>query len=763
MATSAIDPTCLICDKINCPYFRSHVDLKVGKPIENRVNPELKFAESSLAEYNEFFFGPCQRCDHPAARGTPEKPLCSNCQHLRLQHFFLCTAEDSGTFPGLELPLGTYRQIQTGRDAACEFCTLVVKSVQIERVAASYLIREDKDLTDDWEAYIWRDPSNPLYSVAIKWRQYHSTLDINLVRPTTLPDTCAMDGSQTGQCPGMAVPGPHISWTIVKEWLLECDSQHSNEPADIPQINEDFPQGFMVIDVGDGCIVDAPSNCSYIALSYVWGELRPGELTATTATLASLRAPGSLTKATLPRTIWDAMTVCQKLGGQYIWVDRLCIIQDDGTQKSEHIRSMDAIYARSWLTICAVGSPDSHIGLWGCDDTPRSLIQGYAKIGDMWLAHKLPDDRCIRKGHLWWNRAWTYQEYVLSRRRLLISPWQITFECDHTIHSDAFLGRRFQLIPETEIRKSKRSRLEVYADVVEEYNGRMLTWQDDVYDAFQGVFKSIYKSLDQFVWGLPASDFDRALSWFTESLVDWPNEVLGPMSSGIPRFPRRPGGHIASWTWASSSGRTNLDNGWNVISSMARYNTWDAKAGLRPVVTDGVVWKSKEFDPRLYAWCAWDLGFIDANLPATLRDRSFRTLAGKLQQRWPTYKEYWRDAFLVEGSPWVCKETAKTDLIKEKNGRLLLRSSLISACIGEPWSLASWWGTNRPILAPDGTAIGFIDRMSTVPTATLSCEKTWDIVALSIGSCKGTAIQAMGYKPSQGYPCDLKPLPDQEQ
>lgn len=760
MAASATDTVCLICDQQHCPYFRSHVDLKVGKHDGKRE--ELKFAESSLDEYNEFFFGPCQRCDQPAARGTPERSLCPNCQHLRLQHFFLCTAEDGGKFPGLKLPLGTYRQIQAGRDAACEFCTLVDKSLQIQRVAASYLFNAREDVKDDWEAFIKRDRYHPARSMEINWTQGIGTFDLRLLRPITLSDTEALNLSQSSQDRGIAVPTPHISWTTVKEWLLECDSQHPHAPVDIPQISEDLPEGFMVIDVGAGCIVDAPRNCCYIALSYVWGELRPGELTAITATLASLRVPESLRKSTLPPTIWDAMTVCQKLGAQYLWVDRLCIIQDSDTQKSEHIRAMDAIYARSWLTICAVGSPDSHTGLWGCDDTPRSLTQGCGKIGDMWLAYELPDDRYWRLGHLWWKRAWTYQEYVLSRRKLLISPWQVTFECDHTVRSDACVGRRFNVIAETEIRKSERSRLQVYADVVEEYNDRMLTWQDDIYDAFQGVFKSIYKSLDQFVWGLPASDFDQALSWFTESLDRWPNEVLGPMGSGIPRFPRRPGGHIASWSWASSSGRTSLDNGWNVISSMARYNTWDEKAGLRPVITDGVVWKSDEFNPRLYAWCAWDLGFIDAPLPSTLRGRSFHILADKLQERWPTYKEYWREAFLATGNAWVCEESAKSDLLKEKNGRLLLRSSLINTCIGKPWSGEFGEGYARPILAPDGTAIGFIDNMSTLPTATLSCEKKWDFVALSIGSGEWIAKKAMRYKPSQGYACDFKPLPEQE-
>jgi hypothetical protein len=32
---------------------------------------------------------------------------------------------------------------------------------------------------------------------------------------------------------------------------------------------------------------------------------------------------------TLPRTISDTITVCKELGIRYLWVDRLCIRQDD--------------------------------------------------------------------------------------------------------------------------------------------------------------------------------------------------------------------------------------------------------------------------------------------------------------------------------------------------------------------------------------------------------------------------------------------------
>jgi len=90
-----------------------------------------------------------------------------------------------------------------------------------------------------------------------------------------------------------------------------------------------------------------------------------------------LRVPGSLsgstTGITLPDTIRDAIRLTHELGGQYLWVDCLCIIQDSNT--IEHsLKTMAAIYASAELKIVAAASKDANYGLRGIGGPAQARI-----------------------------------------------------------------------------------------------------------------------------------------------------------------------------------------------------------------------------------------------------------------------------------------------------------------------------------------------------------------------------------------------------
>lgn len=47
----------------------------------------------------------------------------------------------------------------------------------------------------------------------------------------------------------------------------------------------------------------------------------------------------------LPGTIEDAIRLTSSLGYRYLWIDALCIVQDDPiSEKKRHLGRMDAIY-----------------------------------------------------------------------------------------------------------------------------------------------------------------------------------------------------------------------------------------------------------------------------------------------------------------------------------------------------------------------------------------------------------------------------------
>lgn len=90
-------------------------------------------------------------------------------------------------------------------------------------------------------------------------------------------------------------------------------------------------------------MIAAPPNCRYMALSYVWGD--PKEMGSRrwlmkTAHVNESQLHNGLDLDLLPKTITDAMALVSKIGERYLWVDALCIVQDDFKELAEQTSQM---------------------------------------------------------------------------------------------------------------------------------------------------------------------------------------------------------------------------------------------------------------------------------------------------------------------------------------------------------------------------------------------------------------------------------------
>lgn len=92
----------------------------------------------------------------------------------------------------------------------------------------------------------------------------------------------------------------------------------------------------------------------YVALSYVWPENWTKTSDTTTRTkpvqldrgqLADFKTPGFLkgVTASFPLVIQDAVSLVRTIGIKFLWVDRICIVQDAEDTISEVMR-MNEIY-----------------------------------------------------------------------------------------------------------------------------------------------------------------------------------------------------------------------------------------------------------------------------------------------------------------------------------------------------------------------------------------------------------------------------------
>ena len=134
-----------------------------------------------------------------------------------------------------------------------------------------------------------------------------------------------------------------------RKWIQACKlhdkcSEHElTDKAIVTQgiANLTFPAPTRLLDVGDGDISDKiqliESRCEkpkdrltrrvdYITLSYRWG---PGGHDAKTTNENLEDRMKGFAVSSLPRTLRDAVLVTRKLGVRYLWIDALCIIQED--------------------------------------------------------------------------------------------------------------------------------------------------------------------------------------------------------------------------------------------------------------------------------------------------------------------------------------------------------------------------------------------------------------------------------------------------
>jgi hypothetical protein len=241
-------------------------------------------------------------------------------------------------------------------------------------------------------------------------------------------------------------------FNVLREWLVGCQSRshavcNMTMPGDVV-IDDNYrvPLPSRLISVGypgDKMVYlreTKGEKGAYITLSYVWGG--PSRIPKTTSANIEQRENGMLVKS-LPKTFQDVITIARKLNVPYVWIDALCIIQDDEEDWKREVGQMSRIYQFSLLTVAATGAEDASRGCF-LNRAPTSLEigsvitlpyrtkEGVAR-GDFMLFEQHTTfaeeyDRFVEKSPLL-KRGWVFQERVISRRMVHYTRGRIFFEC----------------------------------------------------------------------------------------------------------------------------------------------------------------------------------------------------------------------------------------------------------------------------------------------------------------------------------------------
>lgn len=187
---------------------------------------------------------------------------------------------------------------------------------------------------------------------------------------------------------------------------------------------------------------------------------------------------------------------------------------------------MDLIYANARLTIVAAAGENPDYGLPGVRGNFRKL-QPSLKVGTDFMVSTLPHPSWSVRNSKWASRGWTYQEGLLSKRRLVFTNDQVLYECNgmHCTESLALPLDKLHIKSKKTFKENTPSggfmnktpgkKPWQFMYYVAEFNKRELTFPGDSLNAMQGIFNSLSNSRRpayQFV-GVPILPPEAALNY----------------------------------------------------------------------------------------------------------------------------------------------------------------------------------------------------------------------------------------------------------
>lgn len=290
---------------------------------------------------------------------------------------------------------------------------------------------------------------------------------------------------------------------------------------------------------------------AYACLSHTWGGFQP--LKTTNETLEEHKR--NIPWESIPKTFQDAVITTRRLNLQYIWIDSLCIIQDDENDWLIESALMADIYRNAVITLSAAASKGPSDGLFRetqPEHRGRELVHPLLKSDDHSprFFTRRPIDH-YRKDHPLLDRGWVLQERLLSPRVLHFGTYELIWECMQGKDCECGHMPKVQWLSEKpNFHPGVLSSLpflhtaNAWRKVVEDFCALALTFERDAFPALSGAAKIVKRSLEskgmqtRYVAGMWEC-------WFIEDCL-WDVAILGERGGVRPAVWRAP-----TWSWAS--------------------------------------------------------------------------------------------------------------------------------------------------------------------------------------------------------------------
>ena len=380
--------------------------------------------------------------------------------------------------------------------------------------------------------------------------------------------------------------GSNLNMDLIKTWLRKClEKHHYCRMEAAPQALPLLPT--RVVDVeapGQPCLVETTGiRADYLTLSYCWGEGSKLLCKKGSGSYEQFKKELPLDNS-MPKTFKDALQVTRMLGYRYLWIDAICIIQDDPEDLRNEMAVMGDIYRQSAVTIFAANGPNTDSGLFSKRDarTSKACNVLITLKRDSKLLH---GDISIKMGKdtsydFLNSRGWVLQEEVLSGRLIAFGPSMVDWRCMeiHTCEGGTTLNISNSIdishndkemlfeMPNDLMRSIVRrpdlfdkslpssdgfrhTHFDTWYEMVRAYSRRELSVHSDKLLAIAGLARLMQKNYDlTYAAGLWKEDLQVGLCW-------WVN--TGTHSSEVGSTDEESLEYLApTWSWASVPGRS---------------------------------------------------------------------------------------------------------------------------------------------------------------------------------------------------------------
>lgn len=355
------------------------------------------------------------------------------------------------------------------------------------------------------------------------------------------------------------------------QWLQECLETH-----EVCQTRDGSFSPKRVLDIlprksfRDPVLIDEFANiCNdstrYMCLSHCWGK---------TPVLRTIKSTLEQHKKGIPwtwlsKTFQDAINIALHFDVRYLWIDSLCIIQDDETDWQLQAGEMASIYENSFVTIAATAAGDGNSGCFRktspefIDVVTVSRTSTEGKTFTACCRREIQHSDPLIQGPLGCDkvqaplvdRAWVFQEHYLSPRVLQFTDMELMWECNSCLRCECsrVLSERYER--KYQVRNASKTvdmhiLFDAWRQKVNAYSYRRLSYESDKLPALSGLAQQTQRQISsispgRYFAGLWEDDFIEGLTWTSGTNP-------GGQSFTIPY--RAP-----SWSWVSLDGIVSHD------------------------------------------------------------------------------------------------------------------------------------------------------------------------------------------------------------